>query len=186
MKQIGGDSIRVVHPLFQEDDDGSTPISPLQFEVSEVSVTIAMILNSEWHSRLPKTQKGNLQRNKKYVFYAAFYKNMFYATAIWTSPIARSMDDKTILELRRFAISEDAPKNTASRMLAVMRRMIKIKYPDVCKLISYQDTEVHKGTIYAASGWKIANRSTGSNWKVGRKRNDYQASGEKIRWEYDL
>ena len=68
-----------------------------------------------------------------------------------------------------------------------MRHIIKNKNPDLNRLISYQDTDVHSGTIYKASGWKIGGtkKNIGTGWNT-RKRNIMQTTAEKIRWEYDL
>ena len=55
------------------------------------------------------------------------------------------------------AIAEDAPKNTASRMLGWMRRYIK-KHLQHISLLFPQDTDVRDGTIYKASGWIVANK----------------------------
>jgi hypothetical protein len=87
----------------------------------------AMELNRKWHSVLPKTNRGNLTRNKRYVAYTAEYDGLFYAVAIWTDPVAanRLKNGDRKLELRRMAISGDAPKNTASRMIGWMRREVK-------------------------------------------------------------
>jgi len=89
-----------------------------------------------------------------------------------------------MLELRRMAISKDAPKNTASSMIGVMVKLIKKKFPELKRLISYQDTEVHAGTIYKASGWVIGGESEGISWTTGtRARNKEQTMAKKIRWE---
>jgi hypothetical protein len=97
-------------------------------------------------------------------------------------------DGDKLLELRRMAIAPDAPKNTASRMLGVMRRKIQAKFPEVIRLVSYQDTEVHKGTIYKASGWEVANtQEKVADWtNTTRKRSKPQSTAPKVRWEYDL
>ena len=183
-----GDSIRVMHPLFHGDDDGSIPLSPLQFEIGEIAVPLAMRLNELWHSVLPITDQGNLQRNKHCICFAAFYKNVYYATAIWTTPIAANQldDGFNMLELRRFAISDDSPKNTASRLLKLMRLEIKNKFPEIKKLISYQAIDHHNGTIYKASGWTIGGRSKSREWHKGKKRAERQKKSDKIRWEYSL
>jgi hypothetical protein len=184
---LSGDSIRVVHPLFPTEGDGSTPISPLQLEVAEIDMRLAQSLNELWHSRLPVTHLGNLVGNHANVAYGAMYENRFYATAIWTEPVARMLNGKGLLELRRMAIADDAPKNTASRMLSIMRRMIHKKFPHLTRLISYQDTEVHHGTIYKSAGWVATNRSTvnGKGWNT-RKRAAMQTTADKIRWEINL
>jgi len=91
------------------------------------------------------------------------------------------------LELRRMAISEDAPKNTASRMIGIMRRIIKKEFPHITLLLSYQDTDVHEGTIYKASGWYPASKSKGTSWTNNvRQRNKEQSLSDKVRWEFRL
>ena len=187
---FSGDCIRVVHPLFQEEGDGSTPISPLQFHVGEISSALAVRLNEQWHSRLPTVIRGNIDRNTHSVCFGAEYANRFYAVAIWSSPVAGRLLTKGEhwLELRRFAIADDAPRNTASRLLSIMTKMIRRKYPEIVRLISYQDTEAHAGTIYKAAGWKAMHRVCDTNWGLrggphSRKRNPVNAPGVKVRWE---
>jgi hypothetical protein len=94
-----------------------------------------------------------------------------------------------MLELRRMAISNKAPKNTASRMLSWMRKDIQVKFPHLIRLISYQDTEVHYGTIYKASGWKCVNADNPIqiDWTTTKRvRNKAQSDAPKVRWEYEL
>lgn len=184
---MGADDVRVAYPLFQEEYGGASPTSALQFNIQEIDVHKACSLNRLWHSRLPYIHWSNIVRNKYYICYSAECSNKYYAVGIWSSPVARLLDDTKMLELRRMAIAPDAPKNTASRMIRIMTALIKKKFPAIDKLISYQDTEVHKGTIYAASNWKIACTTKGASWSnVNRKRNKEQTMADKIRWEYDL
>jgi hypothetical protein len=92
-----------------------------------------------------------------------------------------------MLELRRLAICSEAPKNTATRILKIMIREIKRKFPEIIKLISYQDTEVHRGTIYKAGNWKIGGETKGIPWSTTKRvRNKEQTLANKIRWEFDL
>jgi len=93
-----------------------------------------------------------------------------------------------MLELRRMAVRDDCPANTASRMIGYMRRWINKEMPSIACLISYQDTEVHAGTIYKASGWSLADTSkAGFLWSLnGRSRSLEQSTAPKIRWEYAL
>lgn len=119
--------------------------------------------------------------------YSASFGDIAYAAAVWTSPVARMLDDGRTLELRRYAIAPDAPKNTGSRLLRVMRLLIKRELPAVKRLVSYQDESVHDGTIYAAAGWSKAGFRRGGEWSCkSRSRNPTQASGNKIRWEVFL
>jgi len=180
---MNGDA-EVAYPLFQMGNGGSIPTSPLQFEICIISTETAKKLNRKWHSRLPIITNPHSGHS---VCYGAIYEGIYYACAIWTDPIARAFNHKGYLELRRMAICNDAPKNTASRMLKIMGILIKKKFPNIIKLISYQDTEVHKGTIYKANGWIEANRKkVGLKGWNSRKRNIMQTTSDKIRWEKEI
>jgi len=188
---MSGDGAIVAYPLFQKEDGGSLPTSPLQLIIYEIPVSRAKELNIKWHSRLPAITNPYSGHT---VCYGAMFDSKYYACAIWTDPIARAFNHQKYLELRRMAICNTAPKNTASRMLRIMATMIKRKWPQIVKLISYQDTEVHKGTIYKASGWYVGNITKAKDVRWGiqnkqgtaRKRNFIIASGDKIRWEKEI
>lgn len=164
------------------------PSSPKQMKVVEIGVRHAMRYNEMWHSRLPLTVEGNLLRNARSVFYGAEFCDHCFASAIWTDPVAnnRLSKDHTWLELRRLAIAPDAPKYTATWMIAKMIKAIQKKFPEVTRLVSYQDTEVHLGTIYAASNWIQDSISANASWNETRKRNKEQSLSIKKRWIYDL
>jgi len=141
-----------------------------------------------WHSRFQIIEWSNVVRNQDYACYVAEHNNLYYAVAIWSSPIcAHSFKNgKEMLELRRMAIADDAPHNTATRMMMVMRQIITKSMPHITTLISYQDTDAHAGTIYKAGGWKAVSKSAQPNWTKGRKRNAPQSTSAKVRWEYTL
>lgn len=68
-----------------------------------------------------------------------------------------------------------------------MVKLIRKRFPKITKLISYQDTAVHKGTIYKASGWNNTTSTEFLSWTTNnRRRNKEQATGKKVRWEYVL
>lgn len=188
--KIRAGGVRVAYPLFQAEGSGSIPTSALQLRFETVNMKVAQSLNRLWHSRLPKTILSNLVRNRRYVAYVAEFDGLFYATAIWTDPVAanRMVDGDLIIELRRMAIADDAPKNSASRMLGWMIRDIKRRYPECVKCVSYQDTAVHNGTIYKASGWTAIDTSDSqTTWSTTtRLRNAEQSSAIKQRWELIL
>lgn len=183
--KISGDDARVALPLFHAEYGGSIPTSPLQLHIEEINVQLACKLNALWHSRLPRIDWSNVVRNTHYVCFGAIHANLYYAVAIWSSPVAMNLNAPDVLELRRLAIAPDAPKNTASRMLSIMRRLIKQKMPEIKRLISYQDTEVHQGIIYKAAGWMVTGKTQGDDWtRPSRKRNKSQSSASKVRWEF--
>jgi len=175
--------------LFNLIEHANPPQSPKQFEFKVIRAITACELNLKWHSRLPIIDWSNVVRNTHYVCFGAMFENEWYATAIWSSPVAqnRFTYGKQMLELRRMAISKNCPKNTATAMLAFMRKYIAKEMPEIAMLISYQDTEVHLGTIYKADNWFAAHESPGLSWSnKSRSRNIEQSLASKIRWEYKL
>lgn len=171
---------------FQIKEGGSIPTSPLQLFIRQTDVHTACKLNAEWHSRLPQIEWGNIVRNRYSGYYGAIYQQKWYAVAIWSSPVNQKFNLNETLELRRFAISPEAPKNTASRMMRIMLKLIREQFPLVRKLLSYQDTEVHNGTIYKASGWLPVHTTRYQPWNKSRQRNNSQSRADKIRWEHNL
>ena len=163
--------------------------SPKEIVIEDCRAQIACMLNELWHSRLPNIHWSNVVRNTHYVCYSFSYKQAVIGVGIWSSPVAqnRFKDGKQMLELRRLALNDECPKNTASWSIGKMIKRIKLKFPEIRRLISYQDTEVHQGTIYKASNWVIGGKTGFISWSTKkRERNEDQATGDKIRWEYHL
>lgn len=177
------DGVRVAQPLFQAEGSGSLPTSALDLWLVKVDFAVAKSLNRLWHSRLPRINDPSQVMNLNY---AAEFDGIYYAVAIWSHPVARLLPQIEWLELRRLAIAPDAPKNAATRMLAVMAMLIKKERPAVKRLISYQDTEAHTGTIYRAAGWELATLKHKGQTQWGcpsRPRPKAQSTAEKQRWE---
>jgi hypothetical protein len=177
------DSIRVVHPLFQAEGGGAIPTSALQLRIDGTDFRTAKALNRKWHSRLPRIgDPESIMRAS--LCYGAEFDGLWYAIAIWSHPVNRSLPQTEWLELRRLAIAPDAPKNTASRMIAVMTRLIRKARPEVSRLISYQDMEVHTGGIYKAAGWTSDYVAHSASWTNNvRTRPAEQSASPKRRWE---
>ena len=157
--------------------------------INECSAQFACLLNGIWHSRLPKIEWSNVVRNTHYVCFVFMYKQSIIGCGIWSSPVAqnRMKNGKSILELRRLALSDVCPKNTATRVISSMIKQISKKFDDIVKLISYQDKEVHLGTIYKAANWYVGAETELIDWNTSsRKRNVLQSTSAKIRWEFDL
>lgn len=157
--------------------------------IKECRAQVACMLNELWHSRLPIIHWSNVVRNTHYACYAIYCGDLICGVGIWSSPVAqnRFKNGKELLELRRLAIADDAPKFTATMSISYMQKDIKNKFPDIKKLISYQDVSVHTGTIYKASNWVIGAETGFIDWSTKtRKRNTTQSDAPKIRWEYDL
>ena len=188
------EQIRIARPLFWNDECGSIPDSCKQLEIVQISRYLARDLNALWHSRLPHYDTGFCLNS--IISFGAVFKNVVYAVAIWTNPVAASLPQHEWLELRRMAISPDAPKFTATRMLSRMQKMIYSKMPQVTTLVSYQDMEVHNGTIYKAANWIASGVHSGGSWNRPNSRNlngkprtrpdRNKATGPKQRWIYIL
>ncbi len=183
--KVDDNQIRISYPLFHDVSD-TTPTNAKQLHIRPVNVRQAQRLNEAWHSVLPKTYLGNLVGNTRNICFEAVFDELAYAVAIWTTPIAanRMKNGSNKLELRRLAISDDAPKNTASRMLRLMRKLIFSKWPELISLVSYQADKHHTGTIYRAAGWKITGTSKAAEWHKDENRAALQTQSTKTRWEY--
>lgn len=165
-----------------------TPHSARDLSLVKVTPGEARRYVALWHSRLPDTQRGPWM-----LAFAAKCGDDAYAGALWHNPSARGLPQDW-LELRRLACSPDAPHCTASWMLAAMAKWIKANMPTP-RLISYQDTAVHKGTIYKAAGWTDAYVSQPrtrdrSSRRAGTTRayrtnlnGEAPATAAKVRWE---
>lgn len=181
MKLRAGD-VRVAYPLFQAEGGGSIPTSALQLRFEVIDRTTMEALNRKWHSRLPRLVTACPCQ----AYYGAEFDGLWYAVAAWSQPVARMLPQDWF-ELRRLAIADDAPKNTATRMIGWMVRDIRRRFPEVVRLVSYQDTAVHTGTIYKAAGWTATNIDAGGEWsRPSRLRNAVQSGSPKQRWELDL
>jgi hypothetical protein len=179
------DGVRVAYPLFQGEGSGSTPTSALQLWFWQTDLKTARDLTKLWHSRLPRID----QRVAGWVCYSAEHECLFFAAAIWGLPISNGLpQDFSCLELRRLSIAPDAPRNTASRMLGWMVRDIRRRFPRCERLVSYQDVDVHTGSIYRAAGWVPTVRVKFTSWKhhLRPSRGPDQSTADKQRWEKTL
>lgn len=178
------DGVPVAQPLFQVAGGGSIPTSALQLKFDTCEVQTAIELNALWHSVLPNISAFNITMNPLHICYTAEYENGYYAVAIWSSPVALNRmkwGREEVIELRRLAIANNAPKNTATRMLSWMTKDLKKRFPELLVLVSYQAVEHHQGTIYKAANWVQSVKSKPTSWhKRGAKE---QTTSEKVRWE---
>jgi hypothetical protein len=169
---------------------GAVPEKASQLDLVRCSPVEARACVGAWHSRLPVTQRGPWM-----LAFSAVGGDHVYGAALWHNPSARGLPQNW-MELRRLAIPDYAPPHTASWMLGAMRKWIRANRPDTPRLLSYQDIDVHLGTIYKAAGWEIAyfskprlrSRNVGLGTRDGRAyRTDSNgtvpAGSGKYRWE---
>lgn len=72
------------------------------------------------------------------------------------------------LELNRMALSDEAPRNSESRCLAIMARIIRKNAPHVEWIVSYSDaTQCGDGAIYRAAGFLLTGcRPNSTLWRT--------------------
>jgi hypothetical protein len=69
-------------------------------------------------------------------------------------PGPRKLDADRVLELTRMYFVDEAPTNTESRALAMMRKFVRTWLPNVRLLLAYSDPAAgHTGGVYEADGW---------------------------------
>jgi hypothetical protein len=155
------DSITVVHPLFQAEGSGSIPTSALCLHFQKIDLKVAKSCNRLWHSRFPEMGGGGCR-----VAYGAEFNGRLWSIAVWTNPSSPKLPQLEWLQLSRFAVCDEAPKNTASRMMGWMVRDIRKRFTGVTTLVSYSDPDSHRGTIYRSTGWSEGDTTDrrGSGW----------------------
>lgn len=100
-------------------------------------------------------------------------------------PTSRTFDADRVLELTRMYFVDEAPTNTESRGLAMMRRFVRTWLPNIRLLLAYSDPAAgHSGTVYEADGWApfgMTTHKTGYGWRSRPNRNT-DPVGPKQRW----
>lgn len=100
-------------------------------------------------------------------------------------PAAKEYDPNLILQLHRMFFVDEAPKNTESRALSMMRKHVRTWLPQIRLLLSYSDPSVgHEGTIYEADGWARFGKTDGAwgfGWSSRKGRREAPVS-KKQRW----
>lgn len=122
-----------------------------------------------------------------YIFVLEFLDGKDLAGAMLLGrPSSKEYDCDTIMQLHRMYFVDEAPKNTESQGLSMMRRYIRTWVPGIKLMLSYSDPEHgHTGAIYAADGWAKFGMTTkhwgyGWNSRVGRRKD--QPLSAKQRW----
>jgi len=104
---------------------------------------------------------GKVVQNSK-LHFGVFYQNNLEGVLQFGSP----MDKRKVLplvkgtlwnemlELNRMAFSDILPRNSESRSISIVNKIIKKNYPHIKWILSYSDaTQCGDGTIYRASGF---------------------------------
>lgn len=152
--KICGGSLAVERSLFQVEDGGSTPTSPLQLELREISRQLACECYRKWH------YLGDTGFISTFDI-GIIFQGKLYGCISFGSPNAKVMNglytpktQEGWYEIKRLALSDDLPKNSESRVIAIGIKLLR-KARNVKGIITYADSGVgHAGTIYKASGFK--------------------------------
>lgn len=153
MKTCGGSST-VEQSLFQVENGGPTPTSPLQLHIEEVSKLTAKNFYKKWHY-LGTT--GFISS----VNFGAYYSGELVGVISFGSPNATEMkgyfdrfNQDGWWEIKRLAMTDNCPKNSESRFIAISIKLLR-KWRKVVGIVTLADSKVgHTGTIYRASGFK--------------------------------
>lgn len=158
-------------PDFPSGDGGSTPTPSLQFlRVEECPIADVRAFIEQNHCL--KSVSGV---TSQYCFKVMLNGQMVGA-AIFGLPGMRETIEKyseqgkfNLVELRRFCMVDDTPRNAESKSIAVMLRIIK-KYC-VQRVLSYADPNFgHVGTIYKALGFGLFGQTSVNSVVLYRNR----------------
>lgn len=98
-------------------------------------------------------------------------------------PAAYAAPGRNVIELRRLALHDDAPKNSESYFIGKIAWWLKKNTP-YNRVLSYSDTSVgHHGTIYKASNFKLVGKTAGTE-KIVRDGREFHARSLSIDRDY--
>ena len=157
----------------QQEDGGSKPTPSLQnLKVETTTLTeIRKFVETHHYS---KTVNGVTVSH----CFKATVDGFLKGAAIFGSPagygvLKKYSDDGRFptVELRRFVLTDELPRNSESRVLSVMFRALK--RVGISRILSYADpAHGHQGVIYRATGFRFLGQS-GSTRKIVWKGKDY-------------
>lgn len=151
-------------------------------------LSLAIELIANWQSDLPQLSEAAVTRTPPVVAFGAEYSGWLYAVAVWSAPISPRLNDDHTLELRRLAMCEAAPPDTASWMLDAMSRAIPEVCPEIRRLLAYDEFHEDGDVVYETAGWS----ATGVSWVKARRNQDAGGFGASVpsvlrqRWELHL
>lgn len=159
------DSSTVECPAVQPGDGGSTPTSALHLDKHAYEVRPCPLADAQQMVRNHHYSKGG--SNTAVYTHGLFERNSgkLIAVAWWLPPTRVACESvnrecwKQVLSLTRLVCLPDAPKNSASFLLAHSVRLIR-KEGRFKSLVTYADeSQNHTGGIYRASGWTYVGRT---------------------------
>ena len=125
-------------------------------------IIVRPIIKSAARDFIIKWHYSGIYQPVKQIDLGAFYgaKLIGVATFGWgiknkqQAKMVEGSEKRNFLELIRFAMVDEAPKNSESRVLSICFRLLKKRLPDLKWIFTYADgTRGHTGTIYRALGF---------------------------------
>ena len=160
-----GDSSVVELPLFQGEDGGAIPTSPLQLQfrqITEKTLNLMVVEHHYAHRAVPVSYAFGAYFNGICVGVISFGKPASPHVCIG---VCGHSNSRRVYELNRLWMSDVCPRNSESRFIAwSLRQLRKVSPPMI--LVSYADTaQSHEGVVYRATGWLYTGLS--SERKIG-------------------
>lgn len=149
------------YPLFQEEDGGAVPTSPLQLKIMKINKLTAKNCYRKWHYL--KDQDFISIYN-----FGAYFNNQIVGAISFGPPSAletikgifKETNQSNYFEIKRLAMDDACPKNSESRFIAISCKLLR-KSTKAKAIITYADSSVnHTGIIYKASGFKYLGLTT--------------------------
>jgi hypothetical protein len=157
---------------IQSEDGGSKPTYPLHsLYVVKCGLDVVKSFVEKWH------YSHSVFGVTTTVCFAVIHEDVVVGAAIFGLPAGTGVYEKysdhgkhKLLELRRFCLIDDLPKNAETRTLGVMLR--QLRYDGYERILSYADPAYgHQGTIYKAAGFTLLGKTNSRKhwtWK-GKK-----------------
>lgn len=153
----------------------------LQYDGDQFCVKTKELITNNHYSKSYRSQR------QVHIF-SLLRNNTKVGVAVFGRPMSRHNDIEGVLELRRFCLIDDTPKNTESYFIGLCIRWIRKNDKKVKSIISFSDpNKKHKGTIYKASNFKLLGQEKASNPRVikhGRKQIHIRQAYQKKNNEY--
>jgi hypothetical protein len=151
--EICGDSSMLELPLFQGEDGGSNPTSPLQLLFRECGANTAAIAYRRWHYL---GDQGFISQ----ISFGAYFNQVLEGAISYGPPNATDLagywtrnTQGQWWEIKRLVMSPKCPKNSESRFIAITMKLLR-KLVLMRGVVTYaDDSQGHVGTIYKACGF---------------------------------
>ena len=150
---FGGDSSTAELPLFQGEDGGAIPTSPLQLLFRQITSHTSNVVVVENHYAHRKVSVSWA--------FGAYFNNVLLGVISFGKPASQNVcsgvcgksNSSRVYELNRLWMHDKCPKNSESRFIGWALRQLKKIKPSLI-LVSYADTQQgHIGLVYKATNW---------------------------------